>query len=125
MSATPDMIATAFKMFAALGIVLGGLVFVFYLTRRVSKIELSGSRQKLIKVIANKYIGVKKNICVVAVADAVLVLGVTNDRISLLTRIEDTEIIQKLNQDSKTPSLPTFSDYLDRMTAKFKAHKSG
>jgi flagellar biosynthetic protein FliO len=125
MSATPDMIATALKMFAALGIVLGGLFIVFYLSRRVSKIELSGSRQKLVNIVANKYIGVKKNICVVEVADTLLVLGVTNDRISLLTKIEDNEILAKIHQNKKTQSLPSFSDYLDRMTSRFKADKTG
>jgi len=125
MSATPDMITTALKMFAALGIVLGGLFIVFYLSRRVSKIELSGSRQKLVNIVANKYIGVKKNICVVEVADTLLVLGVTNDRISLLTKIEDNEILAKIHQNKKTQSLPSFSDYLDRMTSRFKADKTG
>ena len=61
MNAAPDMMATAFKMFAALGIVLGVLFIIFYFTRRISKINNSGTKEKLIRVLANKFIGVSHN----------------------------------------------------------------
>ena len=125
MNAPPDMITTALKMLTALGIVLGGLYLVFYLTRRFSKVETTGARQRLIKVWANKFIGVKKNICVVEVPGALLVLGVTSDHISLLTKIEDHAILEKIRQDDTAQLTPTFAEHLNRMTSKFKLKKNG
>jgi len=119
------MIATALKMFAALGMVLGGVFVVFYLTRRVTRMETTGSREKLIKVVANKFIGVKKNICVVEVPGALLVLGVTNDKISLLTKIEDNSILEKIHRVETAQLTPSFADYLNRMVSKLKSNKDG
>lgn len=123
MNAAPDMMATAFKMFAALAIVLGALFIVFYLTRRISKIENSGTKEKLIRVLANKFIGVKKNICAVEVPGALLILGVTQNHITLLTKIEDQEILEKIQQSPNTQMPMSFSEQLNKIAAKFKSGK--
>jgi flagellar protein FliO/FliZ len=125
MNAPPDMITTALKMFAALAIVLGGLFVVFYWARRFSKLETTGSPEKLIKVLANKFIGVKKNICVVEVPGALLVLGISGDQINLLTKIEDQAILEKIRPDETARLTPTFSEHLSRMTSKLKFRKNG
>jgi flagellar biosynthetic protein FliO len=123
MNAAPDMIATAFKMFAALGIVLGALFVVFYFTRRISKAENSGTNQKLIRVLANKFIGVKKNICAVEVPGALLILGVTHNHITLLSKIEDQEILEKIHHNANTQMPMSFSEHLTKIAAKFKSGK--
>jgi flagellar biogenesis protein FliO len=123
MNAAPDMMATAFKMFAALGIVLGALFIVFYFARRISKIENSGTKEKLIRVLANKFIGVKKNICAVQVPGALLILGVTHNHITLLTKIEDQDILEKIQQNPNTQMPMSFSEHLTKIAAKFKSGK--
>ncbi|MGD9307461.1 MAG: flagellar biosynthetic protein FliO [Desulfobacterales bacterium] len=123
MNAAPDLMATAFKMFAALGIVLGVLFIVFYFARRISKIENSGTKEKLIRVLANKFIGVKKNICAVEVPGALLILGVTHNHITLLTKIEDQEILEKIQQSATTQMPMSFSEQLTKIAAKFKSGK--
>ena len=123
MNATPDMMATAFKMFAALGIVLGALFIVFYFARRISKIENSVTNQKLIRVLANKFIGVKKNICAVEVPGALLILGITHNHITLLSKIEDQEILEKIHHDTKTQVPLSFSEQLTKIAARFKSGK--
>lgn len=123
MNAVPDMMATAFKMFAALGIVLGALFIVFYFARRISKIENSRTKEKLIRVLANKFIGVKKNICAVEVPGALLILGVTHNHITLLTKIEDQEILEKIQQNPNTQMTMSFSEQLTKIAAKFKSGK--
>ncbi|MGD8524084.1 MAG: flagellar biosynthetic protein FliO [Desulfobacterales bacterium] len=123
MNAAPDMMATAFKMFAALAIVLGALFIVFYFARRISKIENSGTKEKLIRVLANKFIGVKKNICAVEVPGALLILGVTHNHITLLTKIEDQEILEKIQQSATTQMPMSFSEQLTKIAAKFKSGK--
>ena len=44
MNATPDMLATALKMLAALALVLGGLGIFFYFTKRVMRKDIGNSR---------------------------------------------------------------------------------
>jgi flagellar biogenesis protein FliO len=115
--------ATAFKMFAALGIVLGVLFIIFYFARRISKIDNSGTKEKLIRVLANKFIGVKKNICAVEVPGALLILGVTHNQITLLTKIEDREILEKIQHNPNTQMPMSFSEQLNKIVAKFKSGK--
>ena len=91
MNTAPDALSTALQMFTALGIVLGGLLVVFYFMKRFLKRDKGGSSQQLIRVVASQYVGIKKNIALVEVPGAVLVVGITNDNISLLTKIEDKE----------------------------------
>lgn len=123
MNAPPDMLATALKMFAALGVVLGGLFIVYYFTRRVSKFDRSGSKEKWVHVLANKFIGVKKNICVVEIPGSILILGVTNERITLLTQIEDDAVLEKMRSTEPVASSLSFADHLSKITSRFKTFK--
>lgn len=123
MNSSPDMITGAFQMLTALGIVLGGLLLVFYFIKRYLKREGGGRSRQLIKVIANQYIGVKKNIALVEVPGSILVVGVSNDKISMLTKIEDKAIIDTIQQEAGGASA-TFSDHLQRMTARLKSTKT-
>jgi flagellar biogenesis protein FliO len=56
------------------------------------------NKEKLIDVIATNHLGAKKFISIVEVAGEVLVLGVSNNHISMLTRIEDMDMVEKLKQ---------------------------
>jgi flagellar biosynthetic protein FliO len=123
MSSTPDLMATALQMVTALGIVLGGLFVLFYLMRRFLRKDAGGGKDPLIKVLANQYLGLKKNIALVEVPGAVLVIGISNERIVLLTKIEDSAILSNL-QHSRSQAIPSFSDHLERLTAKFKRARS-
>jgi flagellar biosynthetic protein FliO len=123
MSTGPDLMSTALQMVTALGLVLGGLFVVFYLMRRLLKRDIGGSKDQLIKVLANQYLGIKKNIALVEVPGAVLVIGISNDTISLLTKIEDSAILGVI-QPNKSQLPPSFSDQLQRIAAKFKIAKS-
>jgi len=109
-------------MCVALGVVLGALFVAYYFTRRLSKFDRSGSKEKLIRILANKFIGVKKNICVVEVPGSILILGVTNDRITLLSQIDDQATIEKIRCTEATAPL-SFADQLNKFTARFKTLK--
>ncbi len=123
MNAPPDMLTTAIKMVAALGVVLGGLFVVYYFTRRMTRFNSVGTRDKLIRVLANKFIGVKKNICMVEVPGSVLILGITNDRITLLSEIDDDAVLERIRQAENTGSTPTFSDHLNKLVSRIKTVK--
>ena len=120
----PDMMSTALKMLAALIIILGGLLGIFIFVRRAFKRNIGGSKGKLVRVLANSYIGVKKNISLVEVPGAILVLGITSDNICLLTKIEDEEMMDKVKGMEGEKMLPSFSDQLYKLSSRFRDDKS-
>jgi flagellar protein FliO/FliZ len=124
MNASPDMLTTVLKMCAALGVVLGALFVVYYFTRRLSKSDRSASQEKLVRVLTNKFIGVKKNICVVEIPGSILILGVTNDRITLLSEIDDEATLEKIRCSQAAEGAPlSFADQLNKFAARFKTIK--
>ena len=116
----PDLITTALKMVAALAVILGGLLFAVHFAKRIFQRNNGGSKEKLIKVLANSYIGVKKNISLVEVAGTVLVLGITSDKISLLTKIEKKEILDILRNPEGEKAQLSFSNQLHELSSRFR-----
>ena len=53
MNLSPNIFSTTLQMLAALGIVLGGLLVVFYFIKRVLKRDVSGSKEQLVRVITS------------------------------------------------------------------------
>ena len=119
MNASPDMLATAFKVLAALALVLGGMGIFFYFTKRVLRKEGSGSSGRIIRVLASQYIGLKKNISLVEIPGAILVVGVTADRIRLLTKIVDKTILDQIHDHQTGLLAPSFADHLNKITKRF------
>jgi flagellar biogenesis protein FliO len=119
MNVSPGFFSSALQMLAALGFVLGGLLVIFYFIKRILRRDISGSKEQLIKVISSQYIGIKKSISLVAVPGSVLVVGVSNDHISLLTKIDDKVAIDALDHKSVGVSL-SFSDHIQRLGDRFK-----
>ena len=120
MNTAPDVVSSAFQMLMALGIVLGGLLVIFYFMKRYLKRDGGVSNTQLIRVIASQYIGLKKNISLVKVPGTILVVGISNDKISLLTKIEDQAVIESIQQETSAIG-PSFSDHLQRLTARLKS----
>ena len=120
MSIYPDIIPTAIKMLTALGVVLGGMLVVYYFAKRILKRQVGNSKGKMIRVLESSYIGVKKNISLVEIPGAILVLGITNDNISLLSKIENHEIIDSYKKVEKEKELLSFSDRLHQFSLKLK-----
>ena len=119
MNTAPEIVSTALRMLTALGLVLGGLLVCVYFIKRFLKKDVGGSKEQLIKVIASQYIGIKKNISLVEIPGSILVVGVSNDNISLLTKIEDEVVLDVLRQENSRIT-PSFSDHLQRLTGRFK-----
>jgi flagellar protein FliO/FliZ len=123
MITAPDAISTTLQMLMALAIVLGGLLVVFYLMKRFLRRDAGGPGNPLIRVLANQYLGIKKNIALVEVPGTVLVLGISNDNIRLLTKIEDQGALDAIRQETSRLT-PSFSDHLQRLTTRFKPTNS-
>jgi len=123
MNATPDMLATAFKMLAALALVLGGLGLFFYFAKRVMRKDIGASGGELIRVLASQYIGFKKNISLVEVPGSILVVGISGDSICLLTKIEDKTVLDQIHDRGIGRIPPSFSDQLNKITSRFIGHR--
>ena len=102
---TPGMPETAGKMISSLALVIGLMFIIFYgFKKLVLKNGLMGGNTNAIKVLGTGVLGSKKSVALVEVAGEVLVLGISDDRISLLSKIEDKEKIEEL-KTAPTPSI--------------------
>jgi flagellar protein FliO/FliZ len=124
MNTGPDMLATAFKMLAALALVLGGMGIFFYFGKRVMRKEGSSSGGRMIRVLASQYIGLKKNISIVEIPGAILVVGITADTIRLLTKIEDKEILDQIHDQRAGHATPSFADHLNKISRRLFVNKN-
>jgi flagellar biogenesis protein FliO len=125
MNATPDMLSTAFKMLAALALVLGGLGFFFFFAKRLMRKNAGRTHDRMIRVMANQYMGVKKSISLVQVPGALLVIGISGDSIRLLTQIEDKDILDQIQKEEIGFSAPSFADHLNKVKSRFLASNRG
>jgi len=87
MSFTPELMDASLKMITGLMIVLGILLVIWYLARKVVGRNGEAFDNRRIRVLANQCVGLKKTISLVQVPGAILVLGITQDRINCLTEI--------------------------------------
>ena len=124
MNATPDMMATTLKMLAALALVLAGLGGFFYISKRVMRKDMGAPGGKMIRVLASQHIGMKKNISLVEVPGAVLVLGIAGDSIRLLTRIDDPAVLKQIHNSATERGFASFSDHLNKFTRRFTTPKN-
>ena len=87
--------AAAVRMVGVLALILVLLIGGFYLVRRLMP---AGMRSKLagrgIKVLSQHALGPKRTLTVVEVCGQTLLLGVTDQNISFLTKIDDTSMIE-------------------------------
>ena len=119
----PDFIWTVLKMFVSLGILLAVLVVALYFAKRIFKGSGNQSKGRMIRVLASTYVGVKKNISLVEIPGALLVVGVTNDAINLLAKIEDEEVLRKFSEPEDEKISGSFSDQLRKLVAGYRRDK--
>lgn len=102
----PSMIAAGWKMFYTLAIVLGLMFALFHVFKRtVLKNSALGGNDKLVKTLSVGYLGPKKMVALVEVAGEILTLGISNDHISLLSRIRDEERARRIKGLGQTNAL--------------------
>jgi flagellar protein FliO/FliZ len=112
-----------FKMLSSLAVVLAGIVAMLLFTRRFLRHRSVQGRDSLIRVLASSSIGLKKSIALVEVPGTVLVLGVTGERISLLSRIEDPEQLARIEDGSKGKAPVSFLEQLQLFSARWKGFR--
>lgn len=84
----PDLLGATLKTFTMLCLVLGLLILTLYLIKRFFYLRSSLNDEKLIRVIASSHLAPKVRIALVEVMGKKLVVGVSQDGIRFLTKIE-------------------------------------
>jgi flagellar biogenesis protein FliO len=121
MNYQPDLWVTGLRLGLSLGLVLllgwGAMV----LGRRFLMKTPAGGGGRLMQVLGHQYLGLKRTVTLVKIPGAVLVLGVTADRIQLLSRIDDPDQLAAFESVGPTPRQRPFADHLARLTGTRKA----
>jgi flagellar protein FliO/FliZ len=113
MNTSPDLTITAVKMILALVAILIVLIFVYRLLKRLPLSPIKNDNSGYIRIIENKYLGLKKNLYLVEIPGSILVLGVSNENISYLTEIQNDKIIERNKAENNRTNL-TFSGYIQQ-----------
>jgi flagellar protein FliO/FliZ len=101
MTGGPDLAFAALRMLGALALLSILLVGALYLARKFGAGAQMGG--DAIRVLATRALGARERIALVQIPGAVLVLGVTRERIELLDRIADPEQMRRLQSKPETP----------------------
>ncbi len=125
MNTYPEFLPSLLQMLASLAVVLGGLLLTLWVFRRFVQSRAGGVNNQLIRVLASSPIGLKKTITLVDVPGAILVLGVTGDRISLLARIEEPETVRKVRGEIPTKPVIPFAEHLRFFSGRLKGSQHG
>jgi flagellar protein FliO/FliZ len=109
--AQPDLFSSAIKTFSALALILAVILIGLYLVKRFWP-RGSGllNTDRLIRVITTSPIAPKKMISVVEVGEDILVLGLTDTNITMLTKVTDEQVIHRLkaNRGKKNMNSPFY-----------------
>jgi flagellar biogenesis protein FliO len=107
----PDISSAVIKTAAALAIVLAAVMIISYIAKKfLKKNDIVFGKDKLVRVLGTSYIGVKKAITLLDVAGEVLVVAVSNNNITMLTKLDSEEAKSKLlNSSFDNPPTPPFN----------------
>jgi flagellar protein FliO/FliZ len=119
----PSLVGTSVKMLAALGVVLVVLLIVMYFAKHFLQRHGGPTRDTLVRVLGNTAVGVKKNITLVEIPGAILVVGIANDTMCLLSKIEDEKTLQQVRNPNEGSTTTPFAAHLRDFSARFRAGK--
>ena len=83
-------------------VVLAILILVLWLIRRFSSQQGSGGQQGIVRMVASMYVAPKERIALVEVMGEKILIGITPQQISFLSRIEDDEGFRDLQTPDAT-----------------------
>lgn len=115
MTSDPEFTTTLVKMLGFLLLMAGGAAGVLYLFKRATRSAGPVSGRQLINVLSTRPVAPKKSIALIQVPGDILVVGIAGDNLTLLSKIEDRELVAEL---STQPTQPTFSNLLNRFGGK-------
>ena len=114
---TPTLLPSFLKMIFALSIVLGIMIAAAYFFRKfLGRSVATSDESAMINVVATRYLGPKSSIMLVDVLGELIVLGISNNQMSVLTTISDPGARQKIKEpkDQQAPIMPSIMDQFMR-----------
>ena len=119
---SPDLFPSFLKMVSALAVTLGIMLITIYLLKKAMK-RTGGISDGLMKILCTQYLGPKNSIMLIDVLGDILVIGVSSNQISLLTKIVDHNSLEQLKSiRGQRIKNPPFSDYLMLCKTKIFPH---
>ena len=115
-----SLAAMLFKVVGALILVVGIMVFLVIWLKKMG-LTKGGLRQgSLVKLIDSKMIAPKKYVAVVQVGRDLLALGVSDQQITMLHHIKNSETIKESAREEKAEKNAPFSGFLSKATGSIK-----
>lgn len=94
----PSLAESVLPSLTRIGVSLAIIVGIIYLSvfflRKLSGSKLGGQKGTTIQVIEHAYLGPKKSVCLIRLADRAVLVGVTETNISVLTELDWTSLPQ-------------------------------
>ena len=119
-ASSASLAAMLFKVAGALILVVGIMVFLVIWLKKMG-LTKGGLRQgSLVKLIDSKMIAPKKYVAVVQVGRDLLALGVSDQQITMLHHIKNSETIKESAREEKAEKNAPFSGFLSKATGSIK-----
>ncbi len=111
----PGLWITLIKSFAMLSVVIGVLIAVLFLMKRLLYSQGSFSKQSLIQMLASFHVTQKERIMLVDVLGEKILIGVTSNNISCLAKIDCDNAAEIINNSEPDKS---FNNLIKNAVAK-------
>ena len=114
-------VGSIIKMVSALIVVIFAVYVGLYLLKRLMASRASRSgRNNLLEVIQSTYVGPKKSVSLLRVADRSVLIGVTDNGISVLTELDSEETAAILSTEAKVEKKDSFRSLLGTAASKVR-----
>jgi len=120
---SPDVLPTLVKMMSALIIVVGLVITTMYLLKKFMRNRgTSLNDDELIRIISQKYLGAKNSVMLVEILGHVLVVGLSNNGMSVLAHIDDEDFHDRIMTILDRDKMPIpFTDHLAFCTSRVRS----
>lgn len=96
MMSQPDLWGTGLKTFAMLCIVVAILILVLFLMKRFFYLKDGLGHGQFIKILSSHHVTPKERIALIDVVGEKIVIGITPESITFLTKIEKSEALDRI-----------------------------
>lgn len=111
-SQTTDLVVAIFKVLGALALVVGLMVLLAFFFRKMGMANSGFRKGSLITVVDTRMIAPKKYVAVLKIGPEYVVVGITDQNISLLNKLEDSDELKSLVKDTlDRPAMPLASSF--------------
>ncbi len=109
----PELFSSLLKIASALAVTVGIMFLLVFLFKKAMQRGGGEGNADVVRILSSRYLGPKSSIMLVDVVGHLLVIGIANGTMSLLTEIMDPESIQQLHGlRSPKERSSSFSEYL-------------